>query len=228
MAALVLERARAFYGGKQVLGPLTIRIARGEKVALVGHSGAGKSTLLSLLYNDRRGRNIALMPQELGLVQTLSVFHNVYMGRLAANSTFYNLRNLVRPVRCEVAQVRELLDALDMPEKLWSPAGELSGGQRQRAAIARALYQQASVLLADEPVSALDGPRAESVMTSLSQHFETTVIALHDVELALRHSDRIIGIRDGGIALDQPSRRLTPSDLQFLYDTAHATRVPAA
>lgn len=221
MPALALEGASAFYGSKQVLGPLTIRIAQGEKVALVGHSGAGKSTLLSLLYDDRRGRDIALMPQELGLVQTLSVFHNVYMGRLATNSTLYNLVNLVRPVRREVERVRRLLEPLDMAEKLWAPAGELSGGQRQRTAVARALFQKAKVLLADEPVSALDGPRGESVMTSLSQHFETTVIALHDVELALRHCDRIVGIREGGIVLDQPSHRLTPDDLQFLYESPH-------
>lgn len=223
MMALALEEARAFYGGTQVLGPLSLHVRRGEKVALVGHSGAGKSTLLGLLF-DRHRRDVALIPQELGLVQTLSVFHNVYMGRLAVNATVYNLLNLVRPVRREVERVRDILGPLDMVEKMWAPAGELSGGQRQRTAVARALYQATHVLLADEPVSALDGPRAEAIMTALSQHFATTVIALHDIELALRHSDRIIGIKEGGIALDQPSHQLHPDDLRFLY----ATPVPAA
>ncbi|GHA96506.1 phosphonate ABC transporter ATP-binding protein [Modicisalibacter luteus] len=219
MTALALERISAAYGEQRVLGPLTLHVARGEKVALVGHSGAGKSTLLSLLY-DKRRRDIALLPQDLGLVQTLSVFHNVYMGRLAAHSTLYNLANLIRPLPKEVHRVRQVLETLDMVDKLWSPAGELSGGQRQRTAIARALNQPASVLLADEPVSALDGPRAESVMQALTQHFETSVIALHDVELALRHSTRIVGIRDGGIALDRASERLSTGDLRFLYDVS--------
>ncbi|SHF22236.1 phosphonate transport system ATP-binding protein [Modicisalibacter ilicicola DSM 19980] len=216
MTVLSLDAAHASYGDKQVLGPLTIRVAQGEKVALVGHSGAGKSTLLGLLF-DKRRHDMALMPQELGLVQTLSVFHNVYMGRLANRSTLYNLANLVRPLRHEVARVRDILAPLDMLDKLWAPAGELSGGQRQRTAVARALNQNAKVLLADEPVSALDGPRAEAIMLTLTQHFETTVIALHDVELALRHCDRIVGIKDGGIALDQPSHRLRADDLRFLY-----------
>lgn len=216
MTAFALERLSAAYGEKRVLGPLTLHVARGEKVALIGHSGAGKSTLLGLMF-DRQRRDIALMPQDLGLVQTLSVFHNVYMGRLAAHSTLYNLANLVRPMRREVARICEILESLDLADKLWAAAGELSGGQRQRTAVARALYQPASVLLADEPVSALDGPRAEAVMQQLSQHFETTVIALHDVELALRHSDRIVGIRDGGIALDAPSHRLNASELQAFY-----------
>lgn len=219
MSALALERISAAYGERRVLGPLTLHIARGEKVALVGHSGAGKSTLLSLMF-DKQRRDIALLPQDLGLVQTLSVFHNVYMGRLAAHSTLYNLANLIRPLPKEVHRVRQVLESLDMADKLWAPAGELSGGQRQRTAIARALYQPASVLLADEPVSALDGPRAISVMQALNRHFETSVIALHDVELALRHSTRIVGIRDGGIALDRPSKHISAGDLHFLYDVA--------
>lgn len=227
MTALSIEGIGAFYGDKRVLEPLTLHIARGEKVALVGHSGAGKSTLLGLLF-DKRRRDIALMPQELGLVQTLSVFHNVYMGRLGAHSTFYNLTNLVRPARREIERVRAILEPLDMLDKLWAPAGELSGGQRQRTAVARALYQGASLLLADEPISALDGPLAEVIMQILTRRFETSVVALHDVELALRHSNRIVGIKDGGIALDQPSHRLCAGDLRFLYDTAHDSAVPAA
>ena len=96
-------------------------------------------------------------------------------------------------------------------------AGELSGGQRQRVAVARMLYQNAQVLLADEPVSALDGPLAEVVMQALTESYRTSVVAMHDVDLALRFTDRVIGIRDGHIALDEPSRRLSASDLLPLY-----------
>ncbi len=216
MVALALHQARAAYGGQQVLGPLSLTVHRGERLALVGRSGAGKSTLLNLLYDSQRS-DVALIPQELGLVQTLSTFHNVYMGRLAANPTWYNLRTLIRPSRREVAAVTAVLEPLAMAEKLWAPAGELSGGQRQRAAVARVLYQDGDVLLADEPVSALDGPQAEVVMQSLHDAYPTSVIAMHDVELALRYTDRVIGIRDGDIALDQPSRRLSVRDLLPLY-----------
>ncbi len=217
MAVFALEDARASYGDQEVLGPVSLTVEAGEHVALVGRSGAGKSTLLSLLHDPQR-RDIALMPQELGLVQTLSVFHNVYMGRLGANPTWYNLANLVRPFEREVAGVTSALEPLGMAGKLWARVGELSGGQRQRTAVARVLYQDAGVLLADEPVSALDVTRADDVMTVLSRTYETTVLAMHDVDLALRHSSRIVGIDSGQVVLDEAAVRLTAEDLWPLYE----------
>lgn len=221
MPLLELDNACATYGGERAVGPVTLAVAEGEQVALVGRSGAGKSTLISLLYDPQR-RELALMPQEPGLVQTLSVFHNVYMGRLAAHAAWYNIANLVRPFAREVDGVGAVLDALGMRDKLWSRAGELSGGQRQRIAVARTLYQQARVLLADEPVSALDVTRAEDVMRVLTGAYSTAVIALHDVELALRHCTRIVGIDGGRVALDEPAQRLSVQDLLPLYDYERA------
>ncbi|MEF8834302.1 MAG: ATP-binding cassette domain-containing protein [Halofilum sp. (in: g-proteobacteria)] len=221
MPLLELDNACATYGGERAVGPVTLAVAEGEQVALVGRSGAGKSTLISLLYDPQR-RELALMPQEPGLVQTLSVFHNVYMGRLAAHAAWYNIANLVRPFAREVDGVGAVLDALGMSDKLWSSAGELSGGQRQRIAVARTLYQQAHVLLADEPVSALDVTRAEDVMRVLKGAYSTAVIALHDVELALRHCTRIVGIDGGRVALDEPAQRLSVQDLLPLYDYERA------
>ena len=221
MAMLVLEEACAAYGGKRAVGPVTLAVGEGEHVALVGRSGAGKSTLLSLLFDPAR-RELALMPQELGLVQTLSVFHNVYMGRLAAHGTWYNIANLLRPFTREVEQVSEVLDSLGMGAKLWSPVGELSGGQRQRTAVARALYQRASVLLADEPVSALDVTRSADVMRAITDAYRTAVVAMHDVELALRYCSRIVGIDGGLVALDQPAKRLSVPDLLPLYEFEQA------
>lgn len=216
MAALALDNAVAAYGDVRVLEGITLRVAHGEHVALVGGSGAGKSTLLNLLYAPDRD-DIALIPQDLGLVPALSVFHNVYMGQLAHRGRLYSLINLIRPFRREVDAVRAICDDLGLAEKLWSPVAELSGGQRQRTAVARAVYQDGDILLADEPVSALDRPRAEQVMETLTQRYATSVAALHDVELALRFTTRIIGIDAGRIVLDAPSNTLRRDDLAPLY-----------
>ena len=216
MTALTLDQVSAGYGGELVLGPLSLTVARGDKVALVGRSGVGKSTLLSLMY-EHWPDGTAMIPQELGLVQSLSVFHNVYMGRLSQHPSWYNLVTLVRPFRRDVSTVQALLAELSIEDKLWERAGELSGGQRQRTAIARSLYQRGRLVLADEPASALDGPQSEVVMAALTTQFETAVIAMHDVELALLYTDRVIGIQDGQIALDAPSRELQAADLRFLY-----------
>ena len=216
MSPLILNQAYADFDGTQVLGPISLHVQTGEHIALVGRSGAGKTTLLSLLY-DRRRSDITFIPQNLGLVDTLSVFHNVYMGQLATHSGAYNLINLIRPFRTQIRAVTAVLEQLDMASTLWSRVGELSGGQRQRVAVARSLFQDADVLLADEPVSALDGPRSEAVMQALIKQNTTTIIAMHDLDLARRYANRLIGIQDGTIALDAPSRAVNTHDLDALY-----------
>ena len=216
MNGLAVQDITASYGETHVLGPLSLTVAPGEQVALVGRSGAGKSTLLSLLY-DEAGSQGVYMPQDLGLVDTLSVFHNVFMGRLDQHATWYNLMNLIHPFKTPMAEIKRILETLGLEDKVREPAGELSGGQRQRTAVARALYHNGDILLADEPVSALDGPLAQRVMQALVDQYRTAVIALHDIELALTYTSRVVGIRDGEIALDAPSDRLSVSDLSPLY-----------
>lgn len=217
MSPLALDNIVADYGEQRVLGPLNLELTRGERVALVGKSGAGKSTLLGVMYQRWQNRGAALMPQDLGLVPSLSVFHNVFIGGLARQPSWYNLLNLIRPFRRDVAAIMPLLEQLGIADKCWSAAGELSGGQRQRVAAARAIYQRGEVLLADEPASALDGPTAEVVMAALTQAYSTAVLAMHDVDLALRFSDRVIGIHNGDVAVDAPSRTLKAHDLLSLY-----------
>lgn len=238
MPLLALSNVIADYGQQRILGPLSLELVRGQKVALVGKSGAGKSTLLGLMYQQwQQHSDVALMPQELGLVPSLSVFHNVFIGGLARHSSWYNLASLIRPFRRDIAAITPLLEQLKIAEKCWSPSGELSGGERQRVAAARALYQkkeyqkrayqkeecqtgecqQGELLLADEPASALDGPMAELVMAALTQGYSTAVLAMHDVDLALRFTDRVLGICDGEIAVDAPSHQLRAQDLLVLY-----------
>ncbi|UYG00387.1 phosphonate ABC transporter ATP-binding protein [Halomonas sp. GD1P12] len=217
MSDFVLQNAEAYYGATRVLEPLSLTIDKGEHVALIGKSGAGKSTLLSLMYDRWQTQPVALMPQALGLVDTLSVFHNVYMGRLDRHRWWRNLATLAKPWKRDIDEIVALLDDVGIGEKRWTPCGELSGGQRQRVAAARVLYQQGELLLADEPVSALDGPQASAIMGKLTQGYPRTVLAMHDLELALAFCTRIVGLKEGAIALNAPSKTLTAASLQDLY-----------
>ncbi|CAM4014614.1 ATP-binding cassette domain-containing protein [Vreelandella rituensis] len=217
LPTFALKNAVADYGEERVLGPLNLRLAPGEHLALVGKSGAGKSSLLAVMYDHWHAQGAALMPQDLGLVANLSVFHNVYMGRLDRHPWWRNLLTLARPLKGDIAEIDALLTQLGIQEKRWTPCGELSGGQRQRVAAARVLYQQGRILLADEPVSALDGPQAESVIRALLATYSMSVLAMHDLDLALHFCTRVIGIQDGAIAVDAPSRTLTTADLMPLY-----------
>src|SRR6516164_833679 len=123
-----LKGACAGYNGRPALFDIDLTVRANERIAVMGRSGAGKSTLLGLLYAQRPA-DVALVPQASALVKPLSVFHNVYMGRLDHHSTAYNLRNLVWPVPCRVAEVRSVLASVGLDGEIFSAAGALSGGQ---------------------------------------------------------------------------------------------------
>ncbi len=209
---LELKDASAGYNGRPVLHDLSLSIADGECVVVMGRSGAGKSTLLGLLY-DQAPADIALVPQAAALVGSLSVFHNVYMGRLDRHSTAYNLRNLVWPRVDELAQVADVLAEVGLTEKLRAQAGALSGGQQQRVSVARALYNGRSILVGDEPVSALDSVQGSEILGLLRRRFKTLALALHDVGLALEHADRIVVLEHGRKVIDAPAATLSARDL---------------
>ncbi len=211
------------YDQSLVLHGISIAIQEGDRIALIGESGAGKSTLLTAIQ-ARLHEQAALVPQNPGLVGSLSVFHNIYMGRLHRHPTWYNLLNLAWPRRREIAAIQPLVQRLGLEEKLFEPAGELSGGQQQRVGVCRALHQGGALVLGDEPVSAVDSHQARTVLDALHEHFETVVLAMHDVELALSYASRIIGLKDGGIALDRPTAGLRVSDLDFLYKISDEIR----
>jgi len=211
-----LAKETAGYGGRPVLHAVDLTIRTGERVAVLGRSGAGKTTLLNLLYG-RLAERVALVPQGSALVKTLSVFHNVYMGRLDRHPTWYNLRTLVWPARRVVGEVAAVLDLVGLRDALFARAGELSGGQQQRASVARALYNGRPVLIGDEPVSALDRVQGAEILSRLTSRHETTIVALHDIFLALGHTDRIVVLDSGRIVLDAPSRTLTAADLIPYY-----------
>jgi len=211
-----LSGASAGYAGHAVLHDIDLEILAGERIAVMGRSGAGKSTLLNLVY-QKLASDVALIPQTAALVKTLSVFHNVFMGRLDRHSSLYNLRTLIWPRQQDVADVERVLGLVGLTEKLFSQAGTLSGGQQQRTSVARALFNGKAIIIGDEPVSALDRVQAAEILGRLCQHCETAIFAIHDISLALAHTDRIVVIDHGRIVLDAPSPTLTAADLVPYY-----------
>lgn len=215
-ALLDLRDATAGYAGRAVLHGLDLSLKPGEHVAVLGRSGAGKSTLLNLIH-QHLSEHAALIPQAAALVGTLSVFHNVYMGRLDRHSAWRNLRMLAFPARGEVEAVRGVLGGVGMEEYLFRRAGALSGGQQQRVSVARALYNGRPVVIGDEPVSALDRLQGAEVLRRLATRHGTMVLAMHDIGLALAHAHRILVMDEGRIVLDAPAESLTISDLLPFY-----------
>lgn len=227
---LEFQSACLDYGSVKALDGIDLTIRPGEQVCLIGPSGSGKSSLLGLM-NGRlpatRGKvmlggedlgelsgkalkqvrsTIAWVPQDLGLVENLRVNQNVACGRASQKGFFGLMRSLLLMGRSEKEAIHSLLNRVGIEEKIFSRVDHLSGGQQQRVAIARALYQEPQMILADEPVSAVDPERAKSLvelLTRLSREGEKTlVMSLHDVKLAQRYFDRVIGMRDGKIVLD--------------------------
>ena len=213
---LSLQQTSIAYAGTTVLHDITLNIHEGERIAVIGPSGAGKSTLLQQLY-QQAPTLCAWCPQELGLVGNLSLFHNIYMGRLAQHHWAYNLLNLIYPQNAERRPIAELIAQLELPE-MRHTVDSLSGGQKQRVAIARALHRNARILIADEPVSALDDWQSERVLSLIGNRHRTVILALHDITQALTHCQRIIALKAGRIVLDADASTLTPNALQWVYD----------
>jgi phosphonate transport system ATP-binding protein len=236
--------------GRQALTRLTLDIAQGERIAIVGPSGAGKSTLLHLMATALRPTSgsiavlgadpwaqrgaalrrlrarIGLMPQSPPLPGRQRVVTAILAGRLGSWPAWKALASLVYPL--DIAGARAPLDALQMGDYLFSHVDRLSGGQLQRVSLARVLYQQPELVLADEPVSALDPALSELAMQVLhaqSRPQSTMVVSLHAVDVALRWFPRIIGLRDGALAFDLPASEVTESRLRELY-AAESAQLP--
>ena len=204
--------------GNTVLRDLNIEIQAGEKVALIGESGAGKSTLLKALY-QQKPNEIAFCQQAPALVPNLSLFHNIYMGQLAEHNFFYNALNLFFPQKAVKQKVSAIAQGLGLQTHLKARADTLSGGQQQRAALARTLIQEKTIFLGDEPVSALDEIQAERLVSTIVNSHQTVVLALHNTKLALKYCQRIIGLKDGAVALDCSVNDIKEEDLCAIYSS---------
>lgn len=236
----------------EVLSSVSLAIASGEKIAIIGPSGAGKTSLLHvlacalrpsegrLLLNDQdpwalsnaklkdlRGQ-LFLAPQIAPLVPRQRVVTSVLAGQLPQLSLFQSVRNLIYPTNLQAVQ--DSLARFDLAEKLFERVDRLSGGERQRVGLARAMIANAQLLLIDEPLSALDPQRGDQALASLCQMAEdrqaTLVATLHHVEMALKFFPRIIGLAQGHVQFDLPVAQVTPTLLAELY--SHQTEVDHA
>ena len=223
---------------------ISLQLGVGEQVAIIGPSGAGKTSLLQVLACAQRptqgefrlgGQDpwrlstgelqrlrgqLFLAPQVPPLPQRQRVVTSVLAGRLPAMSMAASLRSLFYPT--DIPAAYEALNHFDLSDKLFDRVDRLSGGERQRVGLARALLSPASLWLIDEPLSALDPMRARLAMTALvglARERQITMVAtLHQVDMALAHFDRIIGLLKGQIVFDLPSAQVTPERLAHLYE----------
>ncbi|MEK6247329.1 MAG: phosphonate ABC transporter ATP-binding protein [Planctomycetales bacterium] len=240
-----LEGVTVDYPSVRALDDVSLRIVKGEQVALVGPSGSGKTTLLRLLNGTvrpsggvihvlgsdtsllsatqiRRLRSrIGFIHQDLSLVPNLRVLQNVLSGRMGQVSLLRSLRMMVLPSMAETLKVHRWLDQVGIEEKLYQRTDTLSGGQQQRVAIARALYQQPDALLADEPVSSVDPARAQETIrlltTIASSEGLTLCTSLHNLGLAREYFSRLIGLREGRIVFDRQADEIDDDEFQTLY-----------
>ncbi len=230
-------------GGPPALDGVSLRVDCGERVAVIGPSGAGKTTLLRLLATglqpdsgavtvleadpwslssrDRRRlrARVGLIHQAPPLPPRQRVVTAVAAGRLGQWSLPRALANLVYPL--DAAGVKRALARLDLADKLYCRCDTLSGGQWQRAGIARVLYQRPDLLLADEPVSAMDPLLASHALEVLNREAESRgislIASLHAVELALGHFPRVVGLREGRILFDKAPAEVSREELDQLY-----------
>ena len=229
--------------GHRALKRISLRLAAGEQVAVIGPSGAGKTSLLRVAGTSLRpsvGRVdvLDLNPWQLGagalrrlrarvgmvhqappIPPRLRVVTAVLAGRLGSWSTVRALASLLYPA--DIVGAREMLARFDLADRLFDRCDRLSGGQLQRVGIARALYQRPELLLADEPVSALDPVLADAAVGQLVAQADasgaTLMASLHAVDLALKWFPRIVGMRDGEVVFDAPARAVSAVMLHELY-----------
>ncbi|MBT6430466.1 MAG: phosphonate ABC transporter ATP-binding protein [Rhodospirillaceae bacterium] len=242
-----VEKLSKTFGDNRALDNLDLEIAEGEMVALIGASGSGKSTLLrhisGLAVGDRnsgtveamggliqkagridgaaraRRADIGFVFQQFNLVDRLSVINNVLLGNLGRIN--YWRGAFGRFSRLEKQRALEALHRVGIADKALQRAGTLSGGQKQRAAIARALVQEAKIILADEPIASLDPASSKHVMENLArinrEDGTTVLVSLHQVDYALRFCPRIVALRAGRVVFDGTREQITQQLLKKLY-----------
>lgn len=242
-AAVVVEHASVAYGRRKVLDNIDISVLPGERVAVIGPSGAGKTTLFRLIAGlvkpvegkvqtlgqdtsalsgnrlQSLRREVGFLHQQDNLIPQLRVVHNVLMGRLGRWWLPRALLSLLWPQQLQLA--RDALARVELADRLWSLPDELSGGQQQRVAVARLIVQQPRLVLADEPVSALDLRLGQEIIGLLCEFAQrdhaTLLINLHTLDLLQGNFDRVIALQNGKLFWQGSPAEISQQLLRELY-----------
>ncbi|NGP44522.1 phosphonate ABC transporter ATP-binding protein [Bacillaceae bacterium SIJ1] len=241
---LQLNQVSKDYGNNTLaLSDVNFSVNEGEFVSIIGPSGAGKSTLLrtiNRMIDASRGEvifdgtdmmklkkrelrkartKVGMVFQHYNLVNRLSVIENVLHGRLGYKSTLTGILGLYTVEEKE--QAMKILKLLGLEEQMYKRSDQLSGGQKQRVGIARALVQNPKMLLCDEPIASLDPSSSKIIMDYLKEISTTmgiTVLTnLHQVDVALKYSDRIIGVSKGQIVYNGSPDNITVDQIHQIY-----------
>lgn len=233
------------YKKEKILKDIDLKVKEGEFVGIIGPSGAGKSTMLMSItggikvfegkfevlgfdLNNIKKKNLIKLRKQIGvvfqgynLVDRLSVLENVVSGMLKDIPLSRAILKYYK--EHEIDKAKEYMDIVDITKYSLKRCDELSGGQRQRVAIARALSAKPKIILADEPVSALDPKSAQKVMEILKKVNEvygvTVITNLHHLEYAKEYCSRIIGVNNGSIVFDGNSKMLDEKSTERIYAT---------
>lgn len=226
-----------------IIKDIDLQLKQGEFVSIIGPSGAGKSTLLrcinrmieptdgDIIFDGtnitqlnkaalrKQRTKIGMVFQHYNLVSRLTVFENVLHGRFGYKSTLQGILGLYTEE--EKILALSILEKLGMKDHVYKRCDQLSGGQKQRVGIARALVQQPKLLLCDEPIASLDPNSSKVIMDHLKEISQsmgiTVLVNLHQVDVALKYSDRIIGLNRGSKLFDDLPKRLNQMDIRNIY-----------
>lgn len=237
--------SKTYNGSTHALSDVSFSINEGEFVSIIGPSGSGKSTILRcinrlvdatqgvirfdghdiLKANKNELRTIrtktGMIFQHYNLVDRLSVIENVLHGRLGHKSTLSGMLGVYSEQEKENAFA--IVSKLGLTEQAYKRCDELSGGQKQRVGIARSIMQNPRLILCDEPIASLDPSSSKVIMDHLANINSTmkiTCIAnLHQVDVAMKYSKRIIGITSGHIVYDGPPEKLTKEKIYEIYQS---------
>lgn len=235
--------SKVYPNGTRGLEDVNLEIQQGEFIGIIGTSGAGKSTLIrtinglnnvtegTLMVNETNvaqlkgkalrefRKHVGMIFQSYNLVPRVSVIRNVLSSRVPNMSFLSVCFGLFS--KADKLKALDALNRVGILDKAYIRADQLSGGQQQRVSLARALAQDADILLADEPVAALDPVTAREVMDDFKrinkELNKTVLINIHHVELALEYTDRIIAVKKGRIVFDGPSSSVTQQVLDDVY-----------
>ena len=231
---------KTFDNGTEALNGINLKVKKGEFLSILGPSGSGKTTLLRSINglesidngkisfeNEKINKHnlpevqkkTGMIFQEFNLVNNLSAINNVLTGLLNSSSKFLSMFYLF--TKEQKLEALKALETVGLLNKAYERVDELSGGQRQRIGIARAIIKRPKLLLADEPVASLDPKAANLIMSLLkkiNKDFEITVICnLHQVELASKYSDRIVGLLEGEIIFDKTASNINKTAISEIY-----------